>query len=222
MMRIDNRGGLDEKGISSLLPYLSISPDAALAANPRKNQSVFESTLGEKAVIVKKYVHRAFKHRLASFIGQSNADRYSSIAEFLFEKGLPVPRPVVILKSGRGLLPEQTLFAMERADGAMLSRMLPDLENDPAAIRILVEKVSHLIRGLREAGVIHRDLNTKNFLVSEGYEVTLIDFDAASRPRRRGPDFIRRHERDISNFLSTCHGAPRFAAAVATHLNVNL
>lgn len=218
MMRIHNVGNLDASEISSLCEYLSKSPDEALVTNRRKNQYVFKTISEGKPLIVKQYLHLNLHHRLASLIGQSNADRYCSLAHFLRDLGVPVPKPLSIVRTGRGLLPEQTLYAMEHVEGSMLSTILLELETNSARMKLLAEKVARLILCLRQAGVVHRDLNTKNFLVSPLDEMTLIDFDHASRHRPQSSRFMRRHQKDIQNFLSTCHGAPRFAAEVASHL----
>lgn len=188
-------------------------------SNLRKHQYIFETTSQGRSLIVKTYRHRALKHRLASFIGQGNADRYATLARLLRQSGVTVPKPVLILKTGRGLLPEHTLYAMERVEGSMLSSLLPQVEKDPRRMATLAAKVSSLILGLQRAGVVHRDLNTKNFLISNQDAVTLIDFDYSSCYSRRTRGFARSHERDIQTFLSTCHGAPQFAAAVRSHLS---
>lgn len=218
MIRVHKLADMGEAGLSHLLEWVGTPSDDPLATNRRKNQWVSQTAAEGKSLIVKTYIHRALKHRLASFCGHSNADRYSSIACFLKNKGLSVPQPILVVKSGPGLLPEKTLYTMEHVQGRMLFNILAELEEDPPRVKRVAERVCRLILGLRQAGVIHRDLNTKNFLVSDQDEVTLIDLDAATRHRIRGSRFVRRHQRDVHTFLSTCHGAPQFAAAVASQL----
>lgn len=219
MRHVENLDDLSEKQVGHHRGFFSKATGEAIASNLRKHQYIFETTLEDRSFIVKTYQHRALKHRLASLIGQSNADRYATLARLLRQSGVPVPKPVLILKTGRGFLPEHTLYAMERIEGSMLSNLLPQVEKDPRRMATLAAKVSSLILGLQRAGVVHRDLNTKNFLVSKQHEVTLIDFDYSSCHPRRSRGFARSHERDIQMFLSTCHGAPQFAAAVRSHIS---
>lgn len=218
MKRIRNFAGLDAAAISQLAQYLQMVPEKATVANPRKNQFLFEATVQRRPLIAKQYLHRAWKHRIASFCGQGNADRYCSIANYLRREGLPVPAPVFLLKAGRNLLPERTLYVMNSVNGDMLYHRLHALEADPERLAIVAEKVAALIVKLRQAGVIHRDLNTKNFLLSPDNELHLIDFDSASRHRIQGKRFARRHQRDIETFLSTCREGPKLAQAVRLFL----
>lgn len=216
-MRIDNIAGLDERTVDHLRNYFFKSLDEAIAVNQVKKRYVYEANMEGRRLIVKVYVHSDLKHRVPSFFQQSHADRYCAAVRFLLRKGLSVP--VLVMKMGRGPLPEKTLFAMERVQGRMLVKMLPEVESNKTRIETLSKKISGLIIDLRQAGVIHRDLNTKNFLIGENDKTTLIDFDAASRYAWKGRGFQRRHRRDVQNFLSTCHNAPKFAGAVASLLS---
>lgn len=213
-----NFAGLDAAAISQLADYLEKSPEEAMVRNPRKDQSLFQVTVQGQPVIAKQYVHRALKHRLASFFGQSNADRYCAIADYLGQRGVPVPAPVLLLKTGSGPLPQRSLYVMESVDGEMLLPQIRDLEADPDRLAIVARKVAGLIVKLCQAGVIHRDLNTKNLLLSSENAIRLIDFDHASRHRILGNRFARRQQRDIQTFLSTCHEGPKLAEAVRTLL----
>lgn len=218
MKAVRNPGSLDAAAIEELADFLHKSPEAAVVRNPRKNQSLFTANVQGRPLIAKQYVHCALKHRLASFCGQSNADRYCSISAYLRDRGLPVPAPVLLLKSGRGLLPERSLYVMESVDGEMLQRQLPALEADPERLAIVARKVVELILKLREVGVIHRDLNTKNFLLSPENEIQLIDFDHASRQAKQTRAVLKRHQRDIETFLSTCGDSPKLAESVRSLL----
>lgn len=218
MKAVRNPGSLDAAAIEELADFLHKSPEAAVARNQRKDQSLFAANVQGRPLIAKQYFHRALKHRMASFCGHGNADRYYSIAVYLRERGLPAPAPFLLLKSGRGLLPDRSLYVMEAVEGDMLYPQLPALEADPERLAIVARKVAELIIKLREVGVIHRDLNTKNFLLSPENRIHLIDFDHASRHRKQSHDFFRRHQRDIETFLSTCGDAPKLAEAVQSLL----
>lgn len=218
MIRVRNIARLTDDDLAHLATYFSLPPERALVTNRRKNQYVFEATLNGSALIVKQYLHRTLQHRLASLLGFGNAERYCSAAHFLSAAGILTPTPLAILKRFRGPLPVETLFVMRRVEGRMLSTMLAELEQNPERSQVLAKKIAGIIAALRENGVVHRDLNTKNFLIAEDDTVTVIDFDAASRHAKRNRQLARRHARDVNTFLSTCTAGPRFAEAVATHL----
>jgi serine/threonine-protein kinase RIO1 len=225
MFRITKRFPIPEADLERLRAYLvedpATAPTPPVATNVNKNQYVFVEGVSGREVILKLFVHKKSSHRLASFFGVSSADRYFGNARRLLATGVPVPGPIALIKTGDGLLPDVTLYAMERAAGEMLYPMLASIESDARRIEIVAEKIVTLIRGLERAGVTHRDLNVKNVLLTPANEVTLIDLDSARSHASRGAAFRRRHQRDIRTFLETCHGAPRFAAAVAARLNVS-
>jgi len=205
--------------IERLSSYLAeVAPRAPLASNHNKHQYIFTEVVGGRDVILKLFVHKKTSHRLASFLGVASADGYFKKAQLLKEAGLPVPGPLALLKSGRGLVPERTIYVMERAPGEMLYPLLPVIEADAGRTLAVAKGVAALVRGLRLAGVTHRDLNVKNVLVTPDNSLTLIDLDSARAHAWRGRAFRRRHERDIQTFLSTCLGAPKFAAAVSEQI----
>lgn len=219
MHRIKTAQPLADTDIDTLSAYLNEkAPHVPLASNHNKQQYIFAEVVGGREVILKLFIHKKTSHRLASFFGVASADSYFRKSRILKEAGLPVPAPLALLKSGRGLFPERTVYVMERAPGEMLYPLLPVIEADSARTQAVAKGVAALVRGLRLAGVTHRDLNVKNVLVTPDDSMTLIDLDSARAHWWRGRAFRRRYERDIQTFLSTCHGAPKFAAAVAEQI----
>lgn len=219
MHRIKTTQPVADTDIERLSSYFAEDiPPAPLASNHNKNQYIFSGVVGGRDVILKLFIHKKTSHRIASFFGVSSADSYFKKAHLLKKAGLPVPGPVALLKSGRSLTPERTIYVMERAPGEMLYPLLPLIEADANRRMAVAAGVAALVRGLRLAGITHRDLNVKNVLVTPDNSLTLIDLDSARAHWWRGRAFRRRHERDIQTFISTCHGAPKFAAAVADRI----
>lgn len=218
MRRIRNLAGLSDAAIDHFAGFLEEASDVAIAKNLRKKQIVFETWFEGQAYIVKRYLHKAAKHRVAAFFRQSNADRYCATANFLMRQSFPVAAPVMTLTQGKGLLPDYSLFVMERVEGEMLSSILTKIEERPEKRRILAQKIAGLIMRLHTLSVVHRDLNTKNFLITDTDVIHLIDFDYASRHQKQTNTFEWRHGRDVECFLSTCHGAPLFADEVRSYL----
>ena len=222
MFRIKTTQPVTDTDIRRLSAYFDdVPPLAPLASNHNKHQYIFADVIGGREVILKLFVHKKKSHRLASFLGVASADSYFHKARLLKAAGLPVPGSLALLKAGRGLAPERTIYVMEKAPGEMLYPLLQVIEADAARTLAVAAGIAELVRRLRLAGVTHRDLNVKNVLVTPDNSLTLIDLDSARAHGWRGRAFRRRHERDIQTFLSTCHGAPKFAAAVASQIAAN-
>lgn len=214
MKRLTNIAGLSAEAVDELSARLDASPDAASAANLRKGQFIFPAEADGMACVVKVYFHRTVQHRLASALGAGNADRYVSICERLAAHGVPVPKPLLLVRRGAGFLPDRTLLAMSRFEGRMLLDELPAIEEDAERSAVLVPKVAGLIRGMVRARVVHRDLSSKNILIDDDGGLMLIDFDSSRTHLGGEAGFREKHGRDLANFVFTCRLAPRFAEAV--------
>lgn len=196
-----------------LARFLDNPTDDFCARNLNKGQFIYLKEIEGRRMVVKVFLHKTFHHRLAAWIHQSNADRYERACLILGRLGVSVPEPLLILKSGC-FFPERTLFAMGRVEGRMLLELLPEIAADPERIAVLAPRIAGLILVLRQAGLIHRDLNTKNILVTPENQVSLIDFDFTRRPLGGKVAFLKKHRRDIQTFASTCGPATGLATAV--------
>lgn len=99
---------------------------------------------------------------------------YHILAE-LFEKGLPVPRPVAALCQHKGFV----------ATGAIMTACIPsaktlaDVVAGAGETEGLWASVGRCIRKFHSAGAWHADLNARNILLDSDSRVYLIDFDRA-------------------------------------------
>jgi len=109
------------------------------------------------------------------FTGVSNSRpfrEYHVLVE-LYEKGLPVPRPVAALCQHHGVI----------STGAIMtacitpSRTLADIFSGGDTIEGIWTGVGACIRQFHDAGVWHADLNARNILLDADHTVYLIDFD---------------------------------------------
>lgn len=214
MRRVRNIGGLDESVVRGLEHYLDAEPDTAWVTNVRKSQYVNLAETGGRPLVIKTYFHKKWAHRFVSWLGMANADRYVKACRILADTGVRVPACTLVLKRGRGVLPQGTLLAMEKLSGEMLVRDLPAIEADPERLAILSAEVATVILALRETKVTHRDLNSKNFLITPDNRVSLIDFDFATCHWFRSWIFHRRHQRDLATFFNHCGADGPFATAV--------
>jgi RIO-like serine/threonine protein kinase len=218
MLRIHNIGGLSPEAIRGLCAFLDEDPTRACAANIRKSQYVYQSAADGVPLFVKVYFHRTWPHRLAAWLNHANADRYADSCLQLVTRGITVPKPVLIARRGAGLIPDRTLLAMTGVEGDMLLNSLPAIENDPARIELLADAIADLFKRIGKAGVIHRDLNTKNILLTDDGRLALIDFDFARCYRSQGAAYRRKHRREIRSFVASCRASPGLASAVISRL----
>ena len=218
MRRVRNIAGLSADTIRSLESHLEQEPATAWVTNVRKGQYVNRFEADGREWVVKTYFHKTWQHRLVSLLGMANADRYVKTCHALAAAGVVVPTPALVMKLGKGPLPDAALMVMEKLPGDMLVNQLKSIEADPERLEDVASKVAGIIRALRRSCIAHRDLNAKNFLVTPDNRVSLIDFDFASSHFFATPSFRRRHRRDVRTFLNHCGPDSAFAAAVARML----
>jgi tRNA A-37 threonylcarbamoyl transferase component Bud32 len=212
---------ISDQAALELCRYLDTPVDEATTVNSCKQQYIFETTADGIPTIAKVYHHRTLPHRLASALRSGNAERYARACTNLATHGVNVPEPILIAKRGSGLLPDRVLLAMTRLPGRMLLEELSAIEGDPDRIRRLVPNLHRLFDSLRQARIVHRDLSSKNILISDTDDLMLIDFDSSRTYRGTNSSFERKHLRDIENFTSTCSLAPRLAQAMREALDHN-
>jgi serine/threonine protein kinase len=170
-------------------------PPSLLAPN-----SPSERTRG-LAVVVKKFGWRSPLHRILRPLAGSKAIRAFQMAIRLRDAGVATPRPLIAWeRRNRGTESSSYCITEEIPDAATLRelrRSPSDFESERAT---LLPDLARLVRGMHDAGVLHRDLTIGNFLVSpkpiEGHRLFLIDLSRAVNLGRvplllRFPDLAR-------------------------------
>jgi len=125
---------------------------------------------------------------------------YHILAE-LFEKGLPVPRPVAALCQHTGFIATGAIMTACIASATTLADVVAG--NDE--INGLWASVGRCIRKFHNAGVWHADLNARNILLDSEFQVYLIDFDKARLQAGKpvnGEDNLNRLKRSLIKFWS--------------------
>jgi tRNA A-37 threonylcarbamoyl transferase component Bud32 len=136
---------------------------------------------GEPAVVVKRFHHP--NPLLAPFDG-ARARREQAALVALHAAGLPVPRPLGLVRAARGF--EVRLAAVEGA--RTLAESLADGGAPPGGWERLLARLGRLLAGVQAAGWEHGDLHPGNVLVDAQGAPWLIDFQ---RARRVPPDAAR-------------------------------
>jgi len=100
-----------------------------------------------------------------------------AIQEKLFEQGVSVPKPLMILeKQNRSLL-----FVMNRIHGPSLEDILRGKQDFPQKFELdpFFEELKKEIQKMHAAGVIHRDLRSGNIMITPDGLPVIIDFGTA-------------------------------------------
>ena len=112
-------------------------------------------------------------------VSRSRPFREYDILAALYEKGLPVPRPVAALCEHNGVISTGALMTMRISSVQTLADVLPGDSDTREPAAGLWESVGKCIRRFHDAGVWHADLNARNILLDDQMRVYLIDFDRA-------------------------------------------
>jgi serine/threonine protein kinase len=84
--------------------------------------------------------------------------------------------------------------------GSSLAEWLPSLCQRPSAALDIALDLSATIAGMHRRGVIHKDINPGNIVVSDVGSAVLIDYDLATTFAEERPDFT--HQSEIIGTLS--------------------
>lgn len=130
-------------------------------------------------------------YRRGGLVARFSADRYiwrgpertRSLAEyrllqFMYERGLPVPRPLAAAYWRTGLLYRAAIMIERIPDARPLVTVLDQGHQARTALALFQ---------MHQLGVWHADLNAYNILIDNNDKVWLIDFDK-SRPRALTPE----------------------------------
>lgn len=184
---------------------------------------VVTAPLGPICAVVKRLFHGG---ALAPLTG----DRFLSPLRFLTNlravdelaaAGIPTPRIVFVAwRRIAGWVRGE--IGSELVPGARdASDILFGAEELPPEWPALVDDIAGLVRRLHAAGVLHRDLNLRNFLIATDGQVSILDLDKVRRFPGGLPAGLRR--RNLDRLVRSVHkqgrtAAPEAAARVVSRL----
>ena len=122
----------------------------------------------------------------------------------LWNKGLPVPRPVAASTRRHGLFYRADLITEYLPHTTTLAAQL---EQQPLDDRVWRD-IGQCIKRFHQRGVYHADLNAKNILLGEQNNVYLIDFDRGEirKPGHWSQQNLQRLQRSLHKFKSKSSG----------------
>ena len=142
-----------------------------------KSSEVISLTLNDGAIerklIYKKIFATKMLDPLLTLFRPDGSSRSWTMGHALIIRQLPTPRPLAMWHTHTlGLKVDGVIITEEIPDALDLPKYLLkiDLLDEPLktqVLRVLVEKVAHLIRKMHDLAVSHRDLKSPNLMVSE-------------------------------------------------------
>jgi len=146
----------------------------------RVSESVSDRTPG-LPVVLKQFGWRSFFHRLVRPLAGSKALRSFRTAIILRNSGVATPRPLIAWDRKRnGTVPPAGYYITEEIpDAITLRQLLKSTDLIRAEKKDLLTELARLVRGMHDAGILHRDLTIGNFLVApkpvDGKRIFIID-----------------------------------------------
>lgn len=136
------------------------------------------------SVVVKQFGWRSPLHRILRPLTGSKAIRSFRIAAILRNAGVATPRPLIAWDRQDRRNGSASYYITEEIPDATTLR---ETLRSPAAFETeretLLPDLARLVRGMHDAGILHRDLTIGNFLVApkpiEGNRIFLIDLSRA-------------------------------------------
>jgi tRNA A-37 threonylcarbamoyl transferase component Bud32 len=135
-------------------------------------------------VVLKRFGWRSSLHRIARPLTGSKAVRSFRIAMTLRDAGVATPRPLIAWeRHGVGPSNQGCIITDEIPEAITLRQCLKSSNVPGSEITALSMELARLVRGMHDAGILHRDLTIGNFLVApkpfEGNRIFLIDLSRA-------------------------------------------
>jgi heptose I phosphotransferase len=169
----------------------AISPEYRASARAQRLDTLERCLLFDQGVVVKaarqhREVRRIDSPEGAVFLkrvfgrGFREVPHECRILTLLLEKGLPVPKPLVLgVRSGAAALVTEALPEARTLEDLLLNGDLIGPSR-----RRLFRNLADLVRRMHEAGVNHRDLYAGHVHVTDNLELFLVDLGRAESRRR--------------------------------------
>lgn len=137
-----------------------------------------------RPVVLKRFGWRSPLHRLVRSVTGSKAIRSFRIANILREAGAATPRPLIAWDSkGGGTVSASYYITEEIPDAITLRQILKSSTALGPERNERLTELANLVRGMHDAGILHRDLTIGNFLVApkpvDGSRIFIIDLSRA-------------------------------------------
>lgn len=157
-----------------------------------QNRSVTLEQRDGGAVVVKRFEHSGL---IARGFDARRARGEFRMLERLFQAGVPVPRPIAVVREGRA-----HAVSMQWIEGASTLDQMLEREDPRTRGAALAAELGRLLGLVHNARVDHPDLHTGNVLVDTGGRAFAVDFDKARLRRKLPADLL------VRDLVTVCAG----------------
>ena len=150
--------------------------------------TVVEGDLPGLRIVAKRPAVGSFGKRLISPVRRGRARRAMDKTLWLIGLGLPIERPILVAERRRGRVLVDQIGLYAAVPGTTL-KYTPLAPIEPSVRRAFFTEVGHVMRRTADAGALHVDAKTSNWIVRPiddgGLAPVLIDADGFERRRSR-------------------------------------
>ncbi len=171
---------------------LASRPEAVFLAGRRP---VVVGVVGERRILVKRLFHGGWLAPLTGdrFLSARRALTNLAVADVLNARGVATPDVVFVAWRRRGVVVRMEMgFELVEGSEDAAAAVFGRDGGPPRDAAAVMAAVGRVVAALHRAGVYHGDLNLKNFLLTSGGRVMILDVDKASLMTRPLPARARR------------------------------
>ena len=141
------------------------------------SSSVGAVSIDGQRYVIKRYNVKNWLHRLKLIFTESRASRSWRNAHRMILRGFPVARPVALLECYKGRRSGISVFVMQHLAGPNSANYFLDSEIGGDEKRGTAQKMLDLINEMHEERLVHGDLQSTNFIITDDGPV-IIDLDS--------------------------------------------
>lgn len=139
--------------------------------------------------------------RAKNALSKTTARRSMQNSTYLYNLGVPTPRPRACIETTVGPLKTRSYFLTDHVESTTLYRLLRHGNPSTARMQTIGEQIADILQRLDELKVAHKDLKAENLLVDPQDKVWLIDLESIARYRKHCHRFRKRQGRDVRDLL---------------------
>lgn len=139
--------------------------------------------------------------RIKKSLSKTTARRSMQNSTFLYNLGLPTPRPRACVESVVGPLKTRSYFLTDHVESTTLYRLMRHGNPSTECVQSIADQIADILERLDELKVAHKDLKAENVLVDPHGKVWLIDLESIVQYQRHSQRFRKRQGRDVRDLL---------------------